>query len=158
MGQLKSKITTLLVMFVWLCYDFFFFLLRGIYKAPNHPGVASHDCMRFKLLGLLMHQHALFLNIVHFFVGDSANLNANVIQLNLKQTVDIREARGLGRTLPPRFHLQMDGASTNWCKTMFAFNANMVKEDIFKEILYDRNPVGLYYYFFPFKCWPSSSV
>lgn len=127
-----------------LCFrgDSHVFLGRGVYKAPNHPGFASHDCFRFKLLGVIIHNVGLFLNIVPFFVGDSANLNATVLQLNLKQAVDMRAARGKGRTLPPRFHLQMDGASTNWCKTMFGFMARTVVENIFKEVAYERNPVG----------------
>jgi hypothetical protein len=128
-----------------------------VYKAPNHPGVASHDCLRFKLLGVLIHNTALFLNIVPFFVGDSANLNATVLQLNLKQAVDMRAARGMGRTLPPRFHLQMDGASTNWCKAMFGFSAKLVAENIFKEVLYDRNPVGSYLiHFYTVQCFIAS--
>lgn len=100
--------------------------------------------MRFKLLGVLVHGVGLFLNLVPFFVGDSANLNATVLQLVLKQIVDRRIAAGKSGVLPERLHVQLDGASTNWCKPMFGFSAKLITEGILKEVAYERNPVGKY--------------
>ena len=113
-----------------------------MYKAPNHPGFGSRDCLRFKLLGVLVHGIGVFLNLVPFYVGDSANLNATVLQLVLKQIVDRRIATGKSGTLPERLHVQVDGASTNWCKTMFGFSAKLITEGVLKEVAYERNPVG----------------
>ena len=92
---------------------------RGVYKAPKHPGVASHDCLRFKPLAVLVQGVGFFINLVPFFVGDSSNLNATVLLLVLKQTAAMRTARGQSPPLPHRCHIQLDGASTNWSKVMF---------------------------------------
>jgi len=98
--------------------------------------------LRFKLLGVLVHGVGLYLNLVPFYVGDSANLNATVLQLVLKQIVDRRTAAGKSGTLPERLHVQVDGASTNWCKPMFGFSAKLIVDGVFKEVSYERNPVG----------------
>ncbi len=122
-------------------HDLFF---RGVYKVPNHPGFGSRDCMRLKPLGVLVHGIGLYLNLVPFFVGDSANLNATVLQLVLSQVVDARVAAGKSRTLPRRLHVQLDGASTNWCRPMFGFSAKLITESVLEEVAYERNPIGKY--------------
>jgi hypothetical protein len=109
---------------------------------PNHPGVAAHDCVKFKLLGGIIHGVGIWLNIVPFVLIDNANLNATVLLLMLKQWADIRESEGKGRLLPPTLHCQVDGVGTNWGKTMFAFVTFLVMGLIFICVTYARNPVG----------------
>jgi hypothetical protein len=45
-------------------------------------------------------------------------------------------------SMPRRAHIKVDGVSSNWGKTMFAFFEYMVKRAIFQEILLTRGPVG----------------
>jgi len=55
-------------------------------------------------------------------------------------------------SMPRRAHIKVDGVSSNWGKTMFAFFEYMVKTAIFQEILLTRGTVGknqfIYYFIF----------
>ena len=104
--------------------------------------MATHDCLQFKLLGVIAHGQGVFLNLVPPFIPDTANLNATVLLQTFKQIADIRNSRGLGNTLPHRLHIQWDGDSSNVCKTSIAFNNFLVMDRIFKEVASDRHPVG----------------
>ena len=115
---------------------------RRLYRIPNHPGFASRPCLEIKLLGAIVHGQCVVLNFVPKAICDDANLNATVLLLVLKLLSDQREAEGKGRQLPPKIHVQVDGASTNWCKTMFAFIGFLVMSLICIEAVYARNPVG----------------
>ena len=115
---------------------------RRLYRIPNHPRFASRPCLEIKLLGAIVHGQCVVLNFVPKTICDDANVNATVLLLVLMLLSDQREAQEKGRQLPPKIHVQVDGASTNWCKTMFAFIGFLVMPLICIEAIYARSPVG----------------
>ena len=94
---------------------------RSMYICPRLIGhTASGHYLQVKLVGNLIHGHALVLHMVYPQVADDANLMCHCMDSSIEVLKTVRSAKGQPEYLPTNWRSQLDGVSTNWGSTSFA--------------------------------------
>lgn len=115
-----------------------------MYVCPRFIGLApSGNFLQIKMVGNLMHGHALVLHLVYPQVADNSNLVCHCMDSSIHIMKSVRRSKGQPDYLPANWRSQLDGVSTNWGSTTFAHHENLHRRGVIGETAdLCRNPVG----------------
>ena len=117
---------------------------RSMYICPRLIGhAASGHYLQVKLVGNLIHGHALVLHMVYPQVADDANLMCHCMDSSIEVLKTVRSAKGQPEYLPTNWRSQLDGVSTNWGSTSFAHHEYLHRLRVLGDVVdIVRNKVG----------------
>jgi hypothetical protein len=94
-------------------------------RSRTHAKVLKpENQVKFKLQGVLVHNHGMYSYIVPPWVHGTANLIISTLHRTLQQLT----------YLPPVLYLQLDGASENKCDAVLAYSDWLVEAGIFTKV------------------------
>ena len=114
------------------------------YVLPRVIGTElKRACVKFKLVGNLVHGHAIVIHLVCPHVADNSNLVCHCSDTTREEIATVRTAKGQPAYCPPNWRLQVDGVNTQWGSTTFAHHSYLHDERVLgatTDII--RNKVG----------------
>ena len=87
-------------------------------------------CVKFKLVGNLVHGHAIVFHLVCPHVADNPNLVCHCSDTTREEIATVRTAKGQPAYCPPNWRLQVDGVNTQWGSTTFAHHSYLHDERV----------------------------
>ena len=115
-----------------------------MYVVPRRVGVdLGRKALQVKLVGNLVHGHALVFHLVYPHIPDDANLVCHCLDTTLEEVEKIRCLKQQPAYFPPNWRSQLDGVSTNWGAVTFAHHQHLQMRKVLGEKLdVARNKVG----------------
>ena len=115
-----------------------------MYVCPRFIGLApSGHYLQVKMVGNLIHGHALVLHLVYPQVVDNSNLVCHCLDSPIELLKQLRTGKDRPDFLPANWRSQLDGVSTNWGVTTFAHHEYLHRRHVLGDLTdVVRNKVG----------------
>ena len=114
------------------------------YMLPRVIGTElKRQCVKFKLVGNLVHGHAIVFHLVCPHISDNSNLVCHCSDTTREETAKVRVGKGQPGHVTPNWRMQVDGVNTQWGSTTFAHHAHLHEERVLgttSDVI--RNKVG----------------
>ena len=85
----------------------------------------KRQCVKLKLVGNLVHGHAIIFHLVCPHISDNSNLVNHCSDTTREETAKVRTGKGQAAHCPPNWRLQVDGVNTQWGSTTFAHHSHL---------------------------------